>query len=224
MTIHPVSYSWGTRRADTPGLPFYTSHCRKSGMTRPREFDADVVTDRALDLFWREGYEYASLASLERETGVGRKGLYNAFGSKQGLFLESLNRYVERASELILAPLESPDAGRAAIAHVFRMLASQKGQLKENRGCLICLTAESDGVQTQEITQFVHGYFQRLRQGFANALGGARTAGDLATEKDPDVLADFLVGTVMGLSALARAGRPRKQIMHYIDAALTTLD
>ena len=192
-------------------------------MTRPREFDADVVTDRALDLFWREGYECASLAALERETGVGRKGLYNTFGSKQGLFLEALNRYVERANELILAPLEATGAGRAAITHVFGMLASQEGQLKENRGCLICLTAESEVTQTEEIVQFVHGYLQRLRQGFANALGSARTAGDLGAEKDPDVLADFLVGAVMGLSAMARAGRPRKQIMHYIDTTLATL-
>ena len=77
--------------------------------------------------------------------------------------------------------------------------------------------------QTEEIVQFVHGYLQRLRQGFANALGSARTAGDLGAEKDPDVLADFLVGAVMGLSAMARAGRPRKQIMHYIDTTLATL-
>jgi len=193
-------------------------------MVRPREFDADVVTDRALDLFWREGYECASLSALERETGVGRKGLYNTFGSKQGLFLESLNRYVERASELVLAPLESAGAGRATIAHVLGLLASQEGQLKENRGCLICLTAESEVTQTEEVLQFVHGYFQRLRQGFVNALGSAQTGGDLGAEKDPDVLADFLVGTVMGLSAMARAGRPRTQIMHYIDTALATLD
>ncbi len=193
-------------------------------MARPREFDTDIVTDRALDLFWREGYECASLANLERETGVGRKGLYNTFGSKHGLFLEALKRYEARAIELVLAPLESAGAGRAAIAHVLGLLASREGQLKGNRGCLICLTAESEVTQTEEIVQCVHGYLQRLRQGFANALGNARTAGDLAANKDPEALADFFVGTVMGLSAMARAGRPRTQIMHYIDTALATLD
>ena len=70
----------------------------------------------------------------------------------------------------------------------------------------------------------MQGYMQRLRSGFANALRGAQTAGDLVSEKDPEVVADFLVGTVMGLSAMARAGRPREQIRHYIETALATLD
>jgi TetR/AcrR family transcriptional regulator, transcriptional repressor for nem operon len=193
-------------------------------MVRPREFDTDIVTDRALDLFWRQGYECASLADLERETGVGRKGLYNTFGSKQGLFLEVLRRYEERAVELVLAPLESEGAGRAEIAHVVNALTSQVGTAHGNRGCLICLTAESEVTGSKEVAQRVHGYLQRLRNGFAGALRGARTAGDLTADKDPEVLADFLVGTMMGLSAMARAGRPRAQIMNYADTALATLD
>jgi TetR/AcrR family transcriptional repressor of nem operon len=193
-------------------------------MARPREFDTDIVTDRALNLFWREGYEGASLADLEHETGVGRKGLYNTFVSKHGLFLEALKRYEERAIELILAPLESEGAGRAEIVRVFGMLASPGGQLKKNRGCLICLTAVSEVVQSVEVAERVQGYLQRLRKGFASALRGARTAGDLTPQKDMEVLADFLVGTVMGLSTMVRAGRPRVQIKHYIDTALATLD
>ncbi len=193
-------------------------------MARPREFDTDIVTDRALDLFWREGYECASLADLEHETGVGRKGLYNTFGSKHGLFLEALTRYEARAIELILAPLESVGAGRAEIEHIFHMLTSQEGQLKGNRGCLFCLTAESEVARSPEVAERVQGYLQRLRHGFASALRGARTAGDLAAHKDPEALADFFVGTVMGLSAMARAGRPRAQIMHFIDTALATFD
>ena len=193
-------------------------------MARTREFDTDVVIARALDLFWREGYDGASLADLERETGVGRKGLYNTFGSKHGLFLEALTLYVSRAVELILAPLESASAGRAEIVHLFEWLASQEGQLKENRGCLVCVTAQSEVAPSEEIAQRVQTYLQRLRQSFAGALHSAQVAGDLGARKDPEVLADFLTGTAMGLSAMARAGRPQTQIMHYIDTALATLD
>ena len=193
-------------------------------MGRPREFDVDIVTDRALNLFWRGGYECTSLVDLERETGVGRRGLYNTFGSKHGLFLEALRRYEAQAIELLLEPLESEDAGRAEIEHFFRMLTSQQGQLKGNRGCLLCLTADSEVAGSAEVAERVNGYFQRLRHGFVRALHGTQTAGDPGAEKNSEVLADFLVGTVMGLSAMARAGRPQTQIMHYIDTALATLD
>ncbi len=193
-------------------------------MARPREFDVDIVTNRALGLFAREGYECTSLADLENETGVDRKGLYNTFGSKRGLFIEALKRYEERAIEVLVAPLESAGAGRPEIVHVFGIMASQRGQLKENRGCLFCLTAQSDVAQSEEVADRVQGFLQRFRHGFANALRGARTVGDLAPHKKPEVMADFLMGTVMGLSAMVRARRPNAQIMHYVDTALSTLD
>ena len=178
-------------------------------MGRPREFDKDVAKDRALDLFWRDGYDRTGVAELERATGVGRKGLYNTFGSKRGLFRESLDLYVKRAVGPILAPLEAENAGRAEVESILRLLASPKGHLKENRGCLVCLTAESEVMRSEEVARCVRGYFRRLRNGFAHALRGAYAEGDLGPRQDPEVLGDFLVGTVMGLSAMARAGRPR---------------
>lgn len=178
----------------------------------------------ALELFWRNGYDRTGLADLERATGVGRKGLYNTFGSKTGLFFESLDLYVERAAAVLLEPLEAENAGRSEIESILRLLASPQGHLKENRGCLICSTAESEVMRSEEVARCVRGYFRRLRNSFVHALRGAAAAGDLGREHDPEVLGDFLVGTVMGLSALARAGRPRGQIQHYIETALAALD
>lgn len=184
----------------------------------------DVAKARALDVFWREGYDRTGVADLERATGVGRKGLYNTFGSKCGLFHESLGIYLQRAERVVLAPLEAENAGRGEIESLLTLLASPKGHLKENRGCLVCLTTESEVMRSKEVARSVRGYLRRLRNGFAHALRGASAAGDLGAHHDPEVSADFLVGTVMGLSAMARAGLPRAQIRHYIDSSLAALD
>ncbi len=193
-------------------------------MTRPREFDTEIVTDRALDLFSRAGFAGVSLADLETVTGVGRKGLYNTFGSKRGLFIEALKRYEERALQMIIVPLETEGAGRAEIVRVFGFVASPDGQLKGNRGCLFCLTAKSEVARFEDVGARVSDYFGKLRHGFLCALQGARKAGDLAPQKDPEVLADFLIGTVMGLSAMARAHRPAAQVKHYVETALAALN
>ena len=131
---------------------------------------------------------------------------------------------MERAEGPILVPLEAENAGRAEVESILRLLASPKGHLKGNRGCLICLTAESELMRSEEVATCVRGYFRRLRNGFAHALRGAYAAGDLDPRQDPKVLSDFLVGTVMGLSAMARAGRPRAQVRHYVETALAALD
>ena len=62
---------------------------------RPREFDVEKALDRALKVFWRKGYEGATLADLTRAMGINRPSLYAAFGNKEALFRKVLDRYAE---------------------------------------------------------------------------------------------------------------------------------
>ena len=60
---------------------------------RPREFDHDDVLRIAFDQFWRKGVRGTSLSDIARDAGVQRGSLYNAFGSKESLFLRAYERY-----------------------------------------------------------------------------------------------------------------------------------
>src|SRR5262245_59406118 len=62
---------------------------------RPREFDTDQALDRALEVFWRKGYEGASISELTEAMGINRPSLYAAFGNKEELFRKALDRYVQ---------------------------------------------------------------------------------------------------------------------------------
>ena len=63
---------------------------------RPRSFCTDTALDRAMTVFWRRGYEGASLAELTDAMGINSPSLYAAFGNKEGLFRAVLERYDER--------------------------------------------------------------------------------------------------------------------------------
>lgn len=67
-------------------------------MARPREFDTDTAVRAALYVFWRKGYAATTMKDLEQATGMGRMSLYNAFGSKEELFLAALERYIAKST------------------------------------------------------------------------------------------------------------------------------
>src|SRR6201995_3264849 len=62
---------------------------------RPREFDTEEALSSALKVFWRKGYEGASLADLTEAMGITKPSLYAAFGNKEELFRKALDRYTD---------------------------------------------------------------------------------------------------------------------------------
>ena len=64
-------------------------------MGRPKSFSRDDVLERALPVFWKQGFAGTSLQDLERATGVNKSGLYSEFRDKEDLFLECLRHYLE---------------------------------------------------------------------------------------------------------------------------------
>src|SRR5438876_11814780 len=87
-----------------------------STVGRPRAFDADEALDQALTVFWRKGYEGASLPDLTRAMGINRPSLYAAFGNKEAMFRKALDRYNDGRAAYFREPLEEPTEGAVVSA------------------------------------------------------------------------------------------------------------
>src|SRR5215469_12846659 len=83
---------------------------------RPRSFDVEKALDRALEVFWRKGYEGATLSDLTGAMGINRPSLYAAFGNKEALFRKALDRYIEGPAQYVAAALERRTAREVALA------------------------------------------------------------------------------------------------------------
>ncbi|NJK62993.1 MAG: TetR/AcrR family transcriptional regulator [Synechococcaceae cyanobacterium SM2_3_1] len=175
-------------------------------MARPREFDPDQIRQRALEAFWRDGYEATSLANLEEATGLGRRSLYNSFGDKLTLFIQSLADFRTMAASTYLAPIQQPGAGLAEIETTLRLLAADGQTSSGRKGCLICNTAREPVAQIPEVNQQIQLYFQQIKQAFARALIQAREQGDIASTENVESLTQFLFGTLVSICVLAQAG------------------
>ena len=83
-------------------------------MGRPRAFDADAALDEAMEVFWRHGYEGATIAQLTEAMGINPPSLYAAFGSKEGLLKAALTRYSARRAAFMDDVLSAPTARAVA--------------------------------------------------------------------------------------------------------------
>jgi AcrR family transcriptional regulator len=73
-------------------------------MGRPKQFNREGVLDRAIPVFWKQGFANTTVQDLEQATGVNKSGLYTEFKNKEDLFLASLDRYFQtRGAELLIA-------------------------------------------------------------------------------------------------------------------------
>lgn len=122
-----------TAIADTPGL-------RQRG--RPRAFDRDAALAKAVRLFWTRGYEATSIADLTAELGIGAPSLYAAFGSKEALYAEALQRYARDNEAYVWAAFRVAETARGA---VYSLLSDSAAALTGcvadiPRGCMITLS------------------------------------------------------------------------------------
>ena len=103
---------------------------------RPRNFDMDEALDRALDVFWRKGYEGASVSDLTVAMGINPPSLYAAFGNKEGLFRKALDRYTAKHDDFMQEALAWPKA-RDGIAALLRKTAEALTDKSSPPGCLL---------------------------------------------------------------------------------------
>ena len=86
-----------------------TSHSAKT-RGRPRSFDRDTALERAMLLFWRQGYAATSISELTAAMGINPPSLYACFGSKEGLFKAVLEHYDQRRATFMASVLEAPSS------------------------------------------------------------------------------------------------------------------
>lgn len=192
-------------------------------MVRTKEFDEEIVVDRAVRAFLKDSYSSTSVSALEAATGIGRKSIYNTFGSKQALLMRALDKFAHESSEKFIEPLERDGAGREAIEHVVRSMVARATTKAGRDGCLLCLSAQDPIRSSKPVSRLINGYFARAHAGFLRCIKAGIRNGDITTPTPPRKLADFFVGVLIGISTMARTGATPGAIGNYADVALRAL-
>lgn len=188
-------------------------------MARQRVFDIDTATESATGLFWRQGYEGTSLSDLTSAIGITPPSFYHAFGSKEALFRQVMDRYRSTRLQYAEDALNCATAREVAEQTLLR-LAELYTDPQCPPGCLAvnCTLAGGapDGPFGSELAKARKARRERLRKRFKRA----QREGDLAVDADPDALARFLMTVGWGMASDARSGARRADLLRTVEIAL----
>ena len=193
------------------------------GMGRPREFDAETALDQAMEVFWRHGYEGATIAQLTEAMGINPPSLYACFGNKEGLLKAALDRYTKLRGVWMDEVVAAPTA-REVAERMLMGIAEKQTDPANPPGCLLvqggiaCGTG-SENVPFELATRRAENENQ-LRDRFVRA----KAEGDLKASADPAALARYVSAVSVGMGVMASSGSDREALRQVADVAVQAVE
>lgn len=169
-----------------------------------KSFDVEDAVVTARDLFWERGYDGTGISDLEAAMGIGRKSLYDTFGSKRALYLRALEKYADTVIQSICEGLGREGAGPLAnLERVLGKLQKHHGG-KGSLGCLLGVAMGQADLEDEELGRLVRGVLDRLERAFEVCLRDALEAGEVRSDLHPRDTARQLVAVSQGMALLGR--------------------
>ncbi|ONK11423.1 TetR/AcrR family transcriptional regulator [Streptomyces sp. MP131-18] len=185
---------------------------------RPRSFDREAALDQATWVFWERGYEATSVAELTRVMGIGAPSLYAAFGDKQTLFEEVVERFGERFGGFIGRALAEEPTAQQVVARVLREAAAEYTAPGRPPGCLIASAALNCPVD--QVATGLRARREENVRAFESLIRADIAAGRMPAGTDAAGLARFVGAVLQGMSQQARDGVERAALEAVAEAAL----
>ncbi len=191
-------------------------------MGRHREFDKTEVVEKAMRVFWKNGWRDTTPQRLVEATGLSRSSLYATFGNKQGMFLAALDLYVAQQRSFMTQMLADGTL-REGLERMYAMMVDMMRPGGGGSTCLVAsslleIPAEDDETVARvargqaQMTEVLEDRFQRAID--EGELDGTRTAGELA---------DFIATMNNGIQLAARANASAEQLRSITRMAVDTV-
>src|SRR5258708_5910235 len=192
-------------------------------MARHKEFLPEQTLEKAMGLFWKQGYDGSSVEDLVQCTGLGRGSLYGTFGDKHSLYLAAFDRYQTVGREKLVALQQQEGPLREVLQGFFQQIIEEMLADTERRGCFMVNAALEMAPHDADVAQRVQSGLSHTEEAFYHVLIKAQAAGELAWTCDPHRSARFLLNTLLGLRVLGRANPDRRTLEDIVTTALSVL-
>ncbi|MDA7946386.1 MAG: TetR/AcrR family transcriptional regulator [Hyphomicrobiaceae bacterium] len=192
-------------------------------MARPREFETEDVLAKAMQFFWSQGFERASMSDLEAYTGLLRGSIYSAFGEKAEFYRQALGHYIEQevsAAEAMLRGEASKESAAKRLSRFIQLPIEPIGPNGERKGCFLCNAAIDRAPHCEQTKAIVQQGFCRLERALEFALSEQF---EKTPRKELRAMAAQLLSNYFGMRVLAKGGAPTAMLKSIKTRVLSEL-
>ncbi|MEZ9904786.1 TetR/AcrR family transcriptional regulator [Vibrio breoganii] len=181
-------------------------------------FDRDDVINKAKDLYWEKGYHGTSMRALQDALDMRPGSIYAAFGSKDNLFKEAIQRYAEEGGEILNHSLESSDSNIGGLKTFIKTIIIEgRGSAPSGMCMVVKSVAELTETDNPELLTLAKQLLGDVEAELASILTKAMEAGEIPSGKDPIELARYVQVQIIGLRTFARATDEIALVEKFID-------
>lgn len=193
-------------------------------MARTKAFDETAVIDRALAMFWQQGYEATSVRDLLSHTGISSSSLYATFGDKHDLFCATLDRYRAMEREQFAVILAASQAIRPTLNDLYVTLIDTLLLDDGSRGSFTLNTAIELGGRDLPVLGRLRQHFGDVCVMLESPLAEAQARGEINPALPAADLARYVLFGLYTLATMARIYPERGLLESMAGMHLAILD
>ncbi len=189
-------------------------------MPRQKKYNEDEVTEKAMHLFWSNGYTSTSARMLEKEMGINLFSIYSSFQNKEGVLLASIKCYKDKLRVKLLNPLsEGPKTVDSLKKYFYDFLNFTKDK-KGYKGCLLINTVNELGDQMQSgVAKEISQFSKDIMRIFIQILSEDQSKDKALVQRQ----ANYLFVALQGIALTAKA-IDKKQLNNYIEMTFQAIN
>lgn len=192
-------------------------------MARQKEFESEETLEKALDIFWRNGYNFTSFQLLTEGMCVNRQSIYDTYGDKHTLYIKALTHYSKKQNDLTAQHFARPEPVPQLLREYFKKVVEATHSDEQSKGCFMINSSLEMIPHDEEVKQLVLQNIAELTTIFKGAVARGIKNKQLTTTLSPDVAALHLVNTLHGIKTMGKAVTDKKKLQQIADVALSVL-
>ncbi len=193
-------------------------------MPRVKQFCEKEVLQKAIDLFWEQGYNATSVQDLVDRLSINRASIYDTFGGKKQLFEKAYKRYKNNNINVLANFLNNQPTIKKGLLKLYELPINASVCDGKTRGCFTVNTTTEMVPDDKDIHAILVENKNEVEVVFYGFLKKGVERGEISKDKDLVKLASFLYTLLNGIMVVAKVNPDKEYLLSIIESGLSVLD